>query len=118
MGIIDNYNKYRIRIKDYITDKWNNIFSIWQATSWVILLLSYSFLIMAATLFGVPPRWLNMVGITGIYISVINFYITLFVGSIYTIFYIKNKEQEHKTDIYLITFYLFVSAIFYFSVTI
>ncbi|MED2737332.1 hypothetical protein [Bacillus toyonensis] len=71
-----------------------SMFKVWQIFSWIMLLMGYSLLIVAYTLFGEPPFWMIVLGLLGVGVTIVNFFIALFIGSIYILKGFKEKDME------------------------
>lgn len=105
-------------IKENVYRYYEEAINIWLIVSWAVLLLSYSFFIVASTLFYEAPAWLEILGSYGIYISIANFFVAVFVILCYIVVWFKEREYDViKTKMSLTLGYNLVSLILYFTLT-
>lgn len=107
------------KLVENVTYGIEKIFSGWIILSWIILLLSYSLLIVSSTLFTLPPEWLGIVGLSGVYYNSVNFFIAIVVAFIYLIQSILEKDTEViYSRVSFILLYSAVSGFLYFVLAV
>lgn len=107
------------KLVENVTYGIEKIFSGWMVLSWIILLMSYSLLIVSSTLFSQPPEWLNIVGSSGMYLTSINFFVAIFVAIIYLIKSVLDKDTEViYSRVSMILLYSAISGFLYFVLAV
>lgn len=104
---------------DFLYNEIESMFKFWNILSWSTLLIGYSFLIVAYTLFGDPPIWLTIGGMIGITVTLANFFLAIVISVFFIVKGIQNKDKvliKEKASISLV--YLFVSGFMYFAITL
>ncbi|MGF7535792.1 hypothetical protein AAGG74_19225 [Bacillus mexicanus] len=105
----------RVLIKEKVYRYYEETINLWLIFSWSVLLLSYSFFIVASTLFYEAPTWLEVLGDYGIVISIINFFIAVLVVICCIIVWLKEREFDViKTKLFITISFNLVSLILYF----
>jgi hypothetical protein len=106
-------------VSNFVFIELEGMFKVWQIVSWIMLLMGYSLLIVAYTLFGEPPIWLVVCGLAGIVVTLVNFFLALFVALLYVAKGLKEKDMDLVKNKVLITIgYNAVAGLMYFAITL
>lgn len=106
-------------VSNFVFTELEGMFKVWQIVSWIMLLMGYSLLIVAYTLFGEPPMWLVVCGLAGIVVTLVNFFLALFVALLYVAKGLKEKDMDLVKNKVLITIgYNAVAGLMYFAITL